>query len=134
MISTNKNMIKLYYSSKSSIGKQTYSYLNASFKDLLAIDVTKTNVTGSQWKDIAEHLGINISDLVAKDCHEFTKLYDSATNLDDNGWINILDNSPEVLVYPIVIIGDQYIQIKNPSDIEKKLEPNSKGFDERKRI
>jgi arsenate reductase-like glutaredoxin family protein len=134
MISTDKNMIKLYYSSESSIGEQTYSYLNASFKDILAIDVTKTKVTGSQWKDISEHLGINISDLIEKNRSEFTKLYEDTTTLDDNGWIKILDNSPEVLVYPIVIIGDNYFQIKNPSDIEKKLAPNSKGIDEKKHI
>ncbi|MBR9846912.1 MAG: hypothetical protein GYB35_12775 [Algicola sp.] len=134
MISTDKNMIKLYYSSKSSIGEQTYSYLNASFKDILAIDITKTNVTGSQWKDIAEHLDVNIGDLVDTDHPDFTKTYGDTTNLDENGWIKILDNNPEVLVYPVVIIEDKYTQIKNPSDIEKKLEPNSKGIDEKKYI
>ena len=132
MISTDKNMIKLYYSSKSSIGEQTYSYLNASFKDILAIDITKTNVTGSQWKDIAEHLDIKIGDLIDTDHPDFTKTYGDTTNLDENGWIKILDNNPEVLVYPVVIIEDKYTQIKNPSDIEKKLEPNSKGIDEKK--
>ncbi len=134
MISTDKNMIKLYYSSKSSIGEQTYSYLNASVKEILAIDITKTNVPGSQWKDIAEHLGIKIGDLIDKDHPSFTKSYDDTTHLDENDWIKVLDNNPEVLVYPVVIINDTYTQIKNPSDIEKKLEPNSKGIDEKKHI
>lgn len=134
MISTDKHMIKLYYSSKSSIGEQTFSYLNASFKDLLAIDVTKTNVTGSLWKDFADHLEIHISDLVNQEHPDFTKLYNNTAQLDESGWIKILNNHPEVLVYPIVIIQDKYTQIKNPSDIEKKLEPNSKGIDEKKYI
>lgn len=134
MISTDKNMIKLYYSSTSSIGEQTYSYLNASFKDILAIDVTKTNVTGSQWKDIAEHLNVTIGNLIDKNHPEYTKVYDDTTHFDEHDWIKILDKSPEILVYPIVIIGEKFIQIKNPSDIEKKLEPNSKGIDEKKHI
>lgn len=120
MISTGKNMIKLYYSSKSSIGKQTYSYFNASFKNILAIDVTKTNITGSQWKEMADQLDITVGDLIDKNRPDFTKLFDNTTNLDEHGWIKILDNNPEVLVYPIVIINNNYNQIKNPSDIEKK--------------
>lgn len=134
MISTDKNMIKLYYSSKSSIGEQTYSYLNASFKDILAIDITKTNVTGSQWKDMAENLGVTIGDLIDKDHPDFTKSYDDKTNLDETDWIKILNKSPEVFVNPIVILGEKYMQIKNPSDIEKKLEANSKGIDEKNPI
>lgn len=134
MISKHKNMIKLYYSSKSSVGKQTHSYLNASLKDLLAIDVTKTNVTGSQWKEMAEHLKSSVGNLITKNHPSFTRLHDINIDLDDNGWIKILDNNPEVLVHPIVIIDNTYIQIKNPSDIEKILEPNSKGINEKHSI
>ncbi|WP_156033103.1 arsenate reductase family protein [Sediminibacter sp. Hel_I_10] len=127
-------MIKIYYSSESSIGKQTYGYVNASFKDLLAIDVTKSNVTGTQWKDLAEHLNISISDLVDKEHPIFTEKYDNTADLDEDGWIKVLDANPEVLNYPIVIIGDDYFHIKNPSDIEKHLDPNSEGIDEKKHI
>lgn len=134
LISTHKNMIKIYYSSESSIGKQTYGYDNASFKDLLAIDVIKTNVTGTQWKELAEKLGVSIGDLVDQNHPAFTKTYNTDTNLDEVGWIKILNNNPEVLNFPIVILGNAYYQIKNPSDIEKYLDPNSGGIDEKKYI
>ena len=133
IISTNINMNKIYYSSESSIGKQTYGYLNASFKDLLAIDVTKSNVTGTQWKELAEHLNKNIPDLIDKDHPIFIENYDKSTDLDEDGWIKILDANPEVLNFPIVILGNTYLQIINPSDIQKHLEPNSEGIEERKR-
>lgn len=129
-ISTHKNLIKLYYSSESAIGKETYGYLNASFKDILAIDVTKSNVTGTQWKDLAEHLNVYIGDLIDKDHPEFTENYDTNIELDENGWIKVLNNNPDVLNYPIVILGTKYMQIRNSSDIEKHLEPNSEGLDE----
>lgn len=134
LISTHKNMIKLYYSSESSIGKQTYGYVKASFKDLLAIDVTKTKVTGTQWKELAEQLEISIGDLVDQSHPIFIEKYSKDVNLDEEGWIKILNNNPEVLNFPIVILGNTYYHIKNPSDIEKHLEPNSKGIDEKKHI
>jgi arsenate reductase-like glutaredoxin family protein len=134
LISTHKNMIKLYYSSKSSIGKQTYSYVNASFKDLLAIDVIKSNVTGTQWKELAEQLGISIKDLVDQSHPIFIETYNNDVNLDEEGWIKVLNKSPEVFNFPIVILGNTYFHIKNPSDIEKHLDPNSKGIDEKKHI
>lgn len=129
-ISTHKNMNKIYYSSESSIGKQTYGYVNASFKELLGIDVMKNQVTGTQWKDIAEHLNMSISDLIDKEHPIFNENYDKDTNLDETGWIKVLNKHPEVLNYPIVILEDKYLQIKNPSDIAKYLDPNSEGIDE----
>ncbi len=133
IISTNKNMIKVYYSSESSVGKQTFGYVNASYKEILAIDVTKTNVTGTQWKEMAEHLGISIGDLVDKEHPVFNEKFEKDVNLDETGWIKVLDENPSVLNYPVVILGEKYLQIKNPSDIEKQLDPNSQGLDERER-
>ncbi|WP_156115559.1 arsenate reductase family protein [Psychroserpens sp. Hel_I_66] len=127
-------MIKLYYSSESSVGKQSLGYVDASSKEILAIDVTKTNVTGTQWKDLATHLGVTIGDLIDKEHPAFVKNYDTDTSLDENGWIKVLNNNPEVLNYPIMILGEKHYQIENPSDIEKLLETNSKGIDEKKHI
>jgi arsenate reductase-like glutaredoxin family protein len=128
IISTHPNMNKIYYSSESSISKQTLAYLNASFKELLAIDVTKTNVTGTQWKDLAEHLDMNISDFVDKDVFNFSAYKGADTELSETDWIKVLNNNPEVLTRPIIIIGTDYHLIKNPSDVDKLLDPNSKGI------
>ena len=57
-------MINLYYSSESQLGKKEYAYLNDSDKELLAIDVIKTNVTGTQWKTISDQLNIPIRNLI----------------------------------------------------------------------
>jgi len=128
-ISTDKNEIKLYYSSESSVGKQTYAYLSASNKDILAIDITKTNVTGTQWKYIAEQLNLSIGDLVNKEHTNFTRNIDKSNEISETDWIKILNKQPEVLTYPIAIIGKRYYQIKNPSDVEKYLEANSEGIE-----
>ena len=128
-ISTDKNEIKLYYSSESSVGKQTYAYLSASNKDILAIDITKTNVTGTQWKYIAEQLNLSSGDLVNQEHTNFTRKIDKSNEISETDWIKILNKQPEVLTYPIAIIGKRYYQIKNPSDVEKYLEANSEGIE-----
>ena len=131
IISKHHKMIKLYYSSKSSIGKKTLAYLEASQKELLNIDVTKTNVTGTQWKEFAEQLKISIGDLVDKHNFDFSAYNEPGVDLSETDWIKVLNNNPEVLTNPVVIIGDAYYQITNPSDVEKLLEPNSRGLDEK---
>ncbi|MEM5564358.1 hypothetical protein WNY78_04555 [Psychroserpens sp. AS72] len=127
-------MIKIYYSSKSSIGKKTLAYLKASYKDVLDIDINKTNVTGTQWKELAENLDLKISDFVDKHAFDFTAYKDSNTDLSESDWIKVLKNNPGVLTYPIVILGKDFYHIQNPSEIVKLLEPNSKGIDEKKSI
>ena len=134
ILSTNKRMIKLYYSSESSTGKQTLGYIDDSEKDQLAIDIQKTNVTGTQWKEIAEKLGKSIGDLVDKEHPSFTDLYSEQTQLTETDWIKVLNNHPEVLSDPILIVGTKFYQIENPSDVEKLLVSSSKGIDEQKYI
>ena len=127
-------MIKIYYSSESRIGKQAVGYANASYKDILTVDVLKSNVTGTQWKDIAENLNVGIGDLIDKKHPQFLEKYDADADLNEDGWIKILDESPEVFTNAILINGHDFRLIKNPSDIEKYLDPNSKGINERKYI
>jgi arsenate reductase-like glutaredoxin family protein len=133
IINTNAKMINLYYSSESKLGKKVYAYLNDSDKELLAIDVTKTNVTGTQWKDISEKLNIHLKDLV--------DISESDINLDDvdtanysqDDWIKILNKTPKVLNHPIVIHNNTYYQIKDAQEALKFIENPSRGIDERKR-
>ena len=130
VISKDKNVIKLFYNSTSKVGRQTYSYLDASFKDLLSIDTEKTNVTGTQWAELCDMLNCELGDLVDKEHPSFTDNYDDDTELSDEDWIKVLNKTPEVFVYPVVIMGKKVYRIRNYSDIEKHLEPNSQGLDE----
>ena len=126
VISTNLDTIKLFYNSNSSIGKQALGYLNSTNKDVLEIDVTKTDVTGTMWKTIADNLRISISDLVDKNHPSFKQEYNNDLSLDENDWITFLGKNPDVLIHPILIVGKDYHVINNPSDIHHILEPKSK--------
>ncbi|WP_298318510.1 hypothetical protein [uncultured Aquimarina sp.] len=116
VISTDKNKIILIYNSDISLGKQTYSYVKSSDKDILAIDTSKTKITGTQWLEIADGLNLDISDLIQKEFPNYRKLYDPKVKLKPEDWIKIIQNHPEVVWFPILIMGNSFYLIKAPSD------------------
>ena len=121
-IATNKRENILYYHSGTTLGKQTLAYVEASDNKVLDIDISKTKVTGTQWAQIADGLRVHISDLVEKEHPDFVKNYGKTpVDLDDEDWLKVLENHPEVVTYPIVINGETFLQIKNPSDFAKFL-------------
>ncbi len=126
---TNKRENILIYNSQTSLGKQTIGFVEASDNKVLEIDISKTKVTGTQWAEIADGLNMHISDLVEKEHPDFVKNYGKGpVELDDEDWIKVLENHPEVVTYPIVIRGGKFLQIKTPSDFARHLKPNSAGI------
>ena len=57
VIAMDKKQLTLYYSSENSLGKQVHAYVKSSGKDQLTIDISKTNITGTQWAELADGLG-----------------------------------------------------------------------------
>ncbi len=131
VIAKNDNQITLYYNSETSLGKQTYPYVESAEKDILAVDISKTKVTGTQWAELAENLNVPIRDLVDQDHPNFVKAYGKdKVDLDENGWFKVLENTPSVLDCAIVVDGQKTIPIKSPSDFVKYIEDDSAGLEE----
>ena len=125
-----KKQITLYYSSENSIGKQLNAYVTSSGKDNLTIDISKTNVTGTQWAELADGLGKNISDLVNTDHPDFKDVYGEETiNLDDDGWLKILNKNPSFLKNAIVIKSEDFIELTSASDFKQYMDPDSAGIE-----
>lgn len=122
VINKHPRQITLYYSSETSVGKQTYAYISASKKHVLAIDISKTKVTGTQWADMAENLELPIADLINREHPDFTQNYGTApVDMDENDWLKVLQQHPEVLVFPIAVNGDEYRLLKDPSDFMRLM-------------
>lgn len=133
VISKEKNVIKIFYNANSTVGKQTLGYVQSSFKDILEVDTAKTKVTGTQWVELADLLGGKVGDLgdlIDKKHPDFENNYDEHSDFGTEDWIKILDKHPSVLTYPIVIIGNNIYQIRNPSDIDKYIDESSTGLDD----
>ncbi|WP_116771498.1 arsenate reductase family protein [Maribacter litoralis] len=130
VIAMDKKQITLYYSSENSIGKQLNAYVESSGKDHLTIDISKTNVTGTQWAELAEGLGKDVSDLVNTDLPDFKETYgENYVDLDNDGWLKILDKNPRFLKNAIVIKGDKYIELTSASDYKQYMDPDSAGIE-----
>ncbi|WP_282112299.1 arsenate reductase family protein [Maribacter stanieri] len=130
VIAMDKKQITLYYSSENSIGKQLNAYVESSGKDNLTIDISKTNVTGTQWAELADGLGKKIFELVNTEHPDFKDVYGEDTiDLDDDGWLKILNKYPSFLKNAIVIKGEEYIELTSASDFKQYMDPDSAGIE-----
>lgn len=126
VIATDKRQITLYYHSETSIGKQTYAYVKSSEKEILAIDIAKTNVTGTQWVEMAKGLNLYVSDLIDTSHPDFVNTFSKQTpKMLQHDWLKILENEPQLLKYPIVINGEKFIQITTSAQFKEYIEPDS---------
>ncbi|MEO8934193.1 MAG: ArsC/Spx/MgsR family protein [Xanthomarina sp.] len=121
-IATNKREVILYYNSETSLGKQAYGYVQASNKKILAIDISKTKITGMEWLEISEKLHIKLSKLINQEHHDFKKNYTTGISLNKEDWIKVLQKHPETLRCPILVNGKVFSLIETPSEIAKHLE------------
>lgn len=130
VISKDNRKLTLYYNSDTSIGNQTYGYANASEKKLLAIDISKTNVTGTQWTELAKGLNKQVIDLLDTEHPDFVaKFGEQVPRMKQYDWLKILENEPQFLRYPIAIFGDKYLQIESAAAFKQHLEPDSAGLE-----
>ena len=115
------NMIHIYYNSKSIFSNNILNYLNKTKTVVIAIDIIKAKLTDSQWEHFSEKLGVDVEHLIDKNAFSFELNPSSNLGLDQTDWIKILNDKPEVVSYPIAIIGNHYFQLKNLHDVEKLL-------------
>lgn len=128
LFSDNKNQVTCIYNGSNDIHKQTYAYINASRKKLLALDISKTNITGSQWAEIAQRLGKDIFELI-----NFNSINESRDSISKEDGIKILCRNPEALLGTIILNNDIARQITNPSKVMEFISPDSAGI-EKKRL
>ncbi|MGY8914690.1 MAG: arsenate reductase family protein [Flavobacteriales bacterium] len=121
-IAKDDQQLTIYFNSESTIGKQTHAYITASSKEIHAIDISKEKITGTQWAELADKLSVDLSDLIDTEHPKFKETYgEQDVALEEHDWIKILQGQPTVITWPIVVNGNQFIQIKNPSDVVKHI-------------
>lgn len=126
VISKNKRKITIYYHSENTIGKQVYAYTNSSEKKLLAVDIAKTNVTGTQWAELANKLGKDVIDLINTKHPDFIKEYGKdIPDLEQHDSLKILQKQPHLFKHPIIINGENYIQINSVAEFKKYLDTDN---------
>ncbi|EGV44358.1 hypothetical protein BZARG_741 [Bizionia argentinensis JUB59] len=131
-IATDNEKVILYYNSENTIGKQAYAYVSTSNRDVLAIDTSKTKVTGMQWLEIASRLKTSLSGLVNQEHPDFQNNYKTENaSLSEEDWIKVLQNHPNSLRCPILVDGKNFHFIETPSEISKYFDKENECNDTR---
>lgn len=124
--SKDKGKITLYYHSRTLNGEQTITYIKASKIRLHTVDISKANLTGTQWSDLANGLGETISDLIDMEHPDFVKKFgDHPPKMLQHDWLKILEHEPQLLKYPIIFNDADCNWIKSRTDFKRYLKPDS---------
>lgn len=119
----------LYYYSTSKLGKKALATVQATDAEVLSIDIKSTKVSGMKWIKLAKQLEINVLDLINQEHPVYRDLYgNKKVVLKAEDALKMLEQHPEVLVYPIAIRGDRAIQVKTSTDLHQLVNPDSGGI------
>ncbi len=128
-IARDDDQLTLIYSSATRVGERTRAHV-AAVEDtkLQTIDIAETKLTGTQWAEIAQGLGVELKDLISYDEVDEDEEEESEGDFDENDIINILSNNPKLFVHPVAILGDKMKKITNPTQIQEFIEVDSAGL------
>ncbi len=116
-LATDLNQIVLFYNSNQKSHRETLAYAASTGKRLLSIDVSKDKVAGTTWTEIADALELRASDLLHTDHSSYVKKYGEHKDIDCNGAIKTLQKDPDMLIFPIAILGEKATELKLYSEM-----------------
>ena len=131
-IARNDDQLTLIYSSETRVGKRTLAHISA-IEDakLQTMDIAETKLTGTQWEEIAEGLGVKLKDLVSYEEVDEDEEKQAEGDYEDYDYINILNNNPKLFVHPVAILGDKMKKITNPTQIQEFIDVDSAGLEKK---
>ncbi|NNE31217.1 MAG: hypothetical protein HKN40_02485 [Winogradskyella sp.] len=123
---TDDRLINCIYVGGNKFGDQLEAFLKASDKNILAIDISKTMPTDTQWHDIAKELNISLKALI-----DTKKIdgFNSDTNYSEEGLVKILAQNPDALDGAIIMEGDRIAHVKQYTDVLKFYDVDSAGLE-----
>lgn len=125
VLSENERQMNFFYYPDHKLAKEALAYAESSDAKLNTINIKKTKVTGTQWVELAKMLGGEVSDLLEKEHPVFQEKFDKEASFDTEDAVKILQNHPEVLVYPIVTRGKEAVYVKVMSDVLRLNKPDT---------
>lgn len=125
VLAESERQLNFYYYPDHKLSKEALAYAESSDAKLNAVNIKKTKVTGTQWVELAEMLGCKVADFLEKDHPVFKEKFDKNTSLNTEDSVKILQNHPEMLVFPIATRGKKAIYVKMMTDVLQLTKPDS---------
>ncbi len=117
IIKSAKDELVLIYNSDTQVGDSTYKNALDTDLRLKDIDLSKRQITPTQWLEIATALDKHISELVDTERDGYEHLFSEENDYDEMGWVQLLEHHPKLLVNPIAMHGQKVKLIYSPSEI-----------------
>lgn len=125
VLSEHSNQLNLYYYPEHKLSKEALAYAESSDAKLNAVNLKKTSLTGTQWVELAHLLDCKVADLLAVEHPVFREKFDQKAEVSTEDAVKLLQNNPELLVYPIASRGKKAIYIKMMTDVLKLTKPDT---------
>jgi arsenate reductase-like glutaredoxin family protein len=116
MFQLGKNEIKFLYNSKKSGDKEAYAYALTLHKHVInELDVSKNDITPTQFSELADKLNIRIIDLFDKDSDYFKENI-KGKDIVESDLLTLLAKEKHLLKTPILISKDMVKVLEYPRD------------------
>ncbi|MDO1447714.1 ArsC/Spx/MgsR family protein [Rhodocytophaga aerolata] len=114
----NNQTVTIFYKGNKRSDEEALGYARPLKPHSLEIDLTKDNITSTQLMEIANKLGVSVGELVDRESDMYKEKY-NGMDFDDNNWLTLLTQNPELLRTPIIFNGDQGIIAESGRDVIK---------------
>ncbi|MGJ8684243.1 MAG: hypothetical protein ACSHWW_06450 [Nonlabens sp.] len=128
-LNNDKHVLILFYNSEIKNHKEILAYTVSAEKDCHTIDISKTKVTGTVWADLADLMNITVPNLIDTSHSTFENRYGKGTSLDADDTIKILQKDPEMLLFPILVKGNNVKVIKTYNEVLRFHESDTAGIE-----
>lgn len=112
------NELLILYNTSDRIGKQARAYAHSISNHVNEIDYLKAELTTTIWQDLLNMLQLRPKDLLNRADPHYQAVI-AGNTFDDEGWLNILINNPNLIRAPIAIKNNRAIFCIQPTEILK---------------
>ena len=112
------NELTILFNPESDQAKKIKAYAHSISNNVNEIDLTKTRLTTTLWKEIINMLKLDPSEIINQ-AHPYYGLKVEGNSFTMDGWLNVLLNTPTLLKGPIAISKKNAVLCSNSTDILK---------------
>ena len=117
---TNRRELLIYYNPESSAHRRTVAYAQTVSRYVRAYSFDQAPSTDTSWQQILYALDIPPKNLLNK-AHPYYQAHIRGREFDEESWIKVIQNNPDILRAPIAIRGKKAILCQNATDILKLI-------------
>lgn len=125
MISKDDKQINLYYHPDYVLSRKCLAIAKANKAKILPIDISKTNISQTDWSEMANLLDVSVVDLIDLKHDSIVSKFGKSPNIDEFDALKIIENHPEVVTKPIAIRGEQIVRASHAYDILELQSPDT---------